>query len=159
MKSKSYSRCIDTERDPQFIDITEWISECVAESGISNGFVVAYSRHTTAAIKINENEPLLLEDVEDFLEKLCPRNADYRHNNFNIRTVNMTENEPANGHVHLQHLVVGTSETIPAMEIEHGGRREERGPPGRAGSKGHGPRPHDEGRRNAVRAVAKPVLH
>ena len=58
MKSRSYSRRIDTERAPQFIEITGWISECVAESGISNGFVVVYSRHTTAAVKINENEPL-----------------------------------------------------------------------------------------------------
>ncbi len=116
MKSRSYSLRIDTERAPQFIDITEWVSERVAESGINNGFVVVYSRHTTAAVKINENEPLLLKDMEDFLEKLCPRDADYRHNDFNIRTVNMTENEPANGHAHLQHLVLGTSETVPIVD-------------------------------------------
>ena len=109
----SYSRPINTERAPQFIDITGWISECVAESGISNGFVVVYSKHTTAAVKINENEPLLIADMEDFLEKMCPRNANYRHNDFSIRTVNMTENEPPNGHAHLQHLMLGTSETIP----------------------------------------------
>ena len=58
----------------------------------------------------------LLEDMEDFLEKLCPRDADYRHNDFNLRAVNMTENEPANGHAHLQHLVLGTSETIPVVD-------------------------------------------
>ena len=103
----------------------------MAESGISSGFVVVHSRHTTAAVKINENEILLLEDMEDFLEKLCPRNANYRHNNFNIHTVNTTENEPANGHAHahLQHLVLGTRETIPAMEIEHGAEGERKGDP------------------------------
>ena len=99
----------------------------MAESGISNGFVVVHSRHTTAAVKINENEPLLLEDMEDFLEKLCPRSANYRHNNFNVHTVNMTENESA--HAHLQHLVLGTRETIPAMEIEHGAEGERKGDP------------------------------
>jgi secondary thiamine-phosphate synthase enzyme len=81
-----------------------------------HGFAVVYSRHTTAAIKINENEPLLLEDMEKFLERISPRNGSYRHNDFTIRTVNMNEDECPNGHAHCQHLLLGTSETIPIVE-------------------------------------------
>lgn len=116
MKSKSFCLRVQTECAPQFIDITDWVCQCVQESRVSNGFVVVYSKHTTAAIKINENEPLLLTDMAKFLERIVPRNAEYHHNDFSIRTVNMHPDEPANGHAHLQHLLMGTSETIPLVE-------------------------------------------
>jgi len=98
------------------IDITDWVKGCVAESKVSNGLVLVYSRHTTAAVKINENEPLLIEDMAEFLERIAPRDAYYRHNDFSIRTVNMTEDESPNGHAHLQHLMLGCSETIPLID-------------------------------------------
>ena len=115
MKTRSFCKRVKTTCAPEFIDITDWVAECVAESQIANGFVVVYSKHTTAAIKINENEPLLLDDMAGFLEKIFPRDHSYQHNNFEIRTVNMNENESPNGHAHLQHLLMGTSETVPVM--------------------------------------------
>ena len=116
MKSKSFCLQVRTEEAPQFIDITDWVSQCVDQAKVDNGFVVVYSKHTTAAVKINENEPLLLKDMGVFLEKMCPRQGDYSHNNFEIRTVNMTPDESPNGHAHLQHLMLGSSETIPLIE-------------------------------------------
>ena len=116
MKTRSFCKRVKTTWAPEFIDITDWVAECVAESQIANGFVVVYSKHTTAAVKINENEPLLLDDMAGFLEKIFPRDHSYQHNNFEIRTVNMNENESPNGHAHLQHLLMGTSETVPVMD-------------------------------------------
>ena len=116
MKSKSFCLQLNTQQAPEFIDITDWVCQCVSKAKVSNGFVVVYSKHTTAAVKINENEPLLLKDMSDFLEKLSPRNGEYRHNNFEIRTVNMTPDESPNGHAHLQHLMLGCSETIPVID-------------------------------------------
>lgn len=116
MKTRSFCKRVKTTCAPEFIDITDWVAECVAESQIANGFVVVYSKHTTAAVKINENEPLLLDDMAEFLEKIFPRDHSYQHNNFEIRTVNMNENESPNGHAHLQHLLMGTSETVPVMD-------------------------------------------
>lgn len=116
MKSKSFCLQVLTEEAPQFIDITDWVSQCVGQAKVDNGFVLVYSKHTTAAVKINENEPLLLKDMGVFLEKICPRHGDYGHNNFEIRTVNMNPDESPNGHAHLQHLVLGSSETIPLIE-------------------------------------------
>ena len=115
MKAKSFSLSVKTKEAPEFIDITDWVSDCVAESKVNNGFAVVFSKHTTAAVKINENEPLLLEDMASFLEEVAPRYADYRHNDFEIRTVNMTPDESPNGHAHLQHLLLGTSETVPII--------------------------------------------
>ena len=118
MKSKSFCLSVKTQEAPEFIDITDWVSGCVADSQVDNGFAVVFSKHTTAAVKINENEPLLLEDMAAFLEKSAPRHAPYRHNDFEIRTVNMNPDESPNGHAHLQHLLLGTSETVPIINGE-----------------------------------------
>ena len=116
MKSKSFCLSLNTKKAPEFIDITDWVCQCVAQSEVSNGFAVVYSKHTTAAVKINENEPLLLQDMARFLERFSPREGGYSHNDFSIRTVNMSPDETPNGHAHLQHLLLGTSETVPVID-------------------------------------------
>jgi len=107
---------VTTERAPQFIDITDEVQKKVEESGVRDGIVTVFCRHTTAAIRINENEPLLLLDMEEFLKRVAPRDLYYRHNDFSIRTHNMTEDECPNAHAHCQHLLLGASETIPVED-------------------------------------------
>lgn len=101
---------------PEFLDITEQVEEFVAKSGVRNGFVVVFSTHTTAGIVLQENEPLLLQDMKSAIERFAPRNAHYRHNDFEVRTVHMHEDECPNGHSHCQHLILGTSENIPLVD-------------------------------------------
>ena len=115
MRACTSSLSIDTVRAPQFIDITDRVWEVVRDAQVQTGFVVVFSQHTTAAIKISENEPLLLHDMEEFLEKIAARDGYYQHNDFSVRTVNMTEDECPNGHAHCQHLILGSSETIPIV--------------------------------------------
>ncbi|MCI2426195.1 secondary thiamine-phosphate synthase enzyme YjbQ [Candidatus Acetothermia bacterium] len=105
-----------TERAPQFIDITSQIEEVLEATGIEQGITVVFSHHTTAAIRINEKEPLLLHDMERFLEQIAPPQVDYKHNDFTVRIANMGEDECPNGHSHCQHLCLGTSETIPVNQ-------------------------------------------
>ena len=105
-------------RAPEFIDITEEVEEILGRSRIRDGSVLVFSRHTTAAIEINEDEPLLLRDMTYFLERIAPREADYKHNDFVIRTAHMTKDECPNGHAHCQHLMLRTSEAIPVAEGE-----------------------------------------
>jgi secondary thiamine-phosphate synthase enzyme len=106
-----------TTRDaPDFIDLTDAVCEFVAGSGVTAGQVLIYSKHTTAAIKINENEPLLLKDVAHFLDRAAPKDAYYGHNDFAIRTVNMHDDECPNGHSHCQHMILGTSEVVPVID-------------------------------------------
>ncbi len=109
---------IETSEAPEFIDITEDVQRIVAESGVRFGQISVYSTHTTAAIKVNENEPLLLQDMARVLQRIAPRHADYEHNDFSRRTVNMEEEECANGHAHCQHLFLSTSETMPIIDGE-----------------------------------------
>ena len=116
MRLQVFCLKLETQSAPEFIDLTEHVRSCVEQSGILNGSVTVFSKHTTAAIKINENEPLLLKDMEKFLEGIAPRNGDYQHNDFTIRTVNMNEDECPNGHAHCQQLLLSTSETIPVID-------------------------------------------
>ncbi len=109
---------IKTQEPYDFVDLTDSVKEFAKESGIENGFCVVYCKHTTAAIKINELEPLLLEDMKDFLDEIAPRDGNYKHNDFSLRTVNMTEDECPNGHAHCQHLTLDTSATIPIIDSE-----------------------------------------
>lgn len=102
----------------EFMDITDEVRDIVERAGITDGMVLVYSRHTTAAIKINEHEPLLIGDMTRFLQRMAPKDGDYKHNDFVIRTENMTEEECPNGHSHCQHLLLGASETIPLMNGE-----------------------------------------
>jgi secondary thiamine-phosphate synthase enzyme len=106
---------IQTGAAPDFVDITERVEQIVARSGIGGGQVLVYSRHTTASVRVQEAEPLLLEDMTACLERLAPRELAYRHNDFRVRTVNMTDDESPNGHAHCRHLFLGASETIPVV--------------------------------------------
>ncbi len=105
-------------RELEFIDITDEVQDIVARAGITEGMALVFSRHTTAAVKINENEPLLLGDMARFLQRIAPKDGDYKHNDFVVRTENMTEEECPNGHAHCQHLLLGASETIPVVDGE-----------------------------------------
>ncbi len=96
--------------------ITDDICAVIADSGVEFGQATIFSTHTTAAVKINENEPLLLRDLARTLRQLAPAHADYEHNDFTRRTVNMNEDECANGHSHCQHLFLGSSESIPVVD-------------------------------------------
>lgn len=107
---------IMADRAPQFLDITEQVSDLVQRSGVLQGMAVVFSKHTTAAIKLNEHEPELLKDMEAFLKRVSPEEAEYCHNNFQVRTVNVEEDETPNGHAHCQHLLLNTSETVPIMD-------------------------------------------
>src|SRR3990172_4855126 len=107
---------LETTAAPGFHDITEEVCAVVPDSGVSHGYVTIFSVHTTAAIRINENEPLLLRDMARTLRQIAPSNAYYEHNDFSRRTVNMNPDECANGHSHCQHLFLSTSETIPVIE-------------------------------------------
>jgi secondary thiamine-phosphate synthase enzyme len=105
----------ETSNAPQFIDITPDVNDVLDRSGIVNGLVVVFSMHTTAAIKINESEPELIKDMARFLSEIAPHDRVYFHNNFDVRTVNMEEDECPNAHSHCQHLMLSASETIPVV--------------------------------------------
>jgi secondary thiamine-phosphate synthase enzyme len=102
-----------TRQPIEFIDLTGLINSHLKAHGIEHGQVTVFSRHTTAAIKINEAEELLLEDFKQFLRRLCPPERDYHHNDMARRKPPIAPDERPNGHSHCMHLLLSTSETIP----------------------------------------------
>jgi secondary thiamine-phosphate synthase enzyme len=106
----------ETSHALEFIDITADIQNVVARSGVQYGQLMIMANHTTAAIVLNEHEPLLLNDMARVLSRMVPAGDYYEHNDFSIRTVHMTDRECANGHAHCQHLFLGSSETVPIHE-------------------------------------------
>ena len=121
VREAAFSTCVftldvESTTAPEFIDITDRVNEAVEQSEVQNGLAVVYSKHTTAAVKIQENEPLLLQDMTRLLERLAPRDGHYGHNDFSVRTVHMQEDECPNGHSHCQHIALGTSESIPIVD-------------------------------------------
>ncbi len=106
---------VPTTAAPEFIDITEDVQRLVDDVDVRFGQVTVFSSHTTAAIRVNENEPLLLQDMARLLHEVAPVQADYEHNDFSRREI-VDKDECANGHAHCQHLFLSTSETVPIID-------------------------------------------
>ena len=76
---------ISTKSRNQMIDITSQVDSLVSKSGVTDGDVIVYCPHTTAAITINENaDPSVPHDLLLTLEQLLPRHrSGYRHSEGN----------------------------------------------------------------------------
>jgi len=107
---------IATERPTEFIDITDGLQRLVADAGIVTGYANIHSLHTTAAIVVNEHEPLLLEDFASVLEQAAPDDGRYQHDNGTVRTVNLTPGERRNGHAHCRALFLGSSTCLNVVD-------------------------------------------
>ena len=108
----------ETHAPIQFVDITDEVADLVRVAGLREGVANVFSRHTTAAVCIQEAEPLLLEDLCEFLERSAPAESHYRHNDFRVRTVHMHDDESPNGHAHCLQLMLGASESVPVFDGE-----------------------------------------
>jgi len=100
----------------EFRDVTDQVADVVRRSKVSQGWVSVFSKHTTAAVVLNENEPLLLEDMGAMLERLSTAAGMYQHNDLTRRVGEMEPDECANGHAHCQHLLLSSSENIPIAD-------------------------------------------
>jgi secondary thiamine-phosphate synthase enzyme len=107
---------IETEHRTQFIDLTSDLEAFVAASGMQSGLLNVQSLHTTAAIVVNEHEPLLLTDIAGLLERLAPAHAVYRHDDITLRTANCALVEPPNGHSHCRALLLGSTAALNVID-------------------------------------------
>lgn len=95
----------ETKEHIALIDITPEVKREVRESGVTKGLCVVTARHTSAAIIINENEPGILSDILNLLNKLVPPDETYQHNKIDT-----------NADSHLKSILLGSSEVIPIMD-------------------------------------------
>lgn len=97
-----------------FVDLTDQLQRAVADSEIADGFCVAFCRHTTCGLMINEWEEGAQQDLLKRLDVLVPDGIYYAHDDLGVRTQNLVEDERANGRAHvLQMIVGGNSQVVP----------------------------------------------
>lgn len=102
---------LETKRQFELVVVTEQVLSAVTASNITNGIVLVYSPHTTASIRLNHNEPLLLQDIMKMLYRLAPLEMSYGHDLFEVRQ-KVALNERSNGHSHVKSFLLGSSETL-----------------------------------------------
>jgi secondary thiamine-phosphate synthase enzyme len=100
---------IETTGCFEFIDLTDRIAAHVARSGVYDGIVNVQTQHTTTAIVVNENEPWLLADMRDLLDRIAPRTATYRHNSC---PPDSGESVHDNGHAHCKAMLLAGSQVL-----------------------------------------------
>lgn len=109
----------ETERGVQFFDITEDVRELVGRSAVRHGQVTISTPHTTTTIAVNEVETGFHNDFRATLDRLAPVGVYYEHDDHDLRTENLQEDEFINGHSHVRQMITGsTSLTIPVVEGE-----------------------------------------
>ena len=91
---------INTVAKVEFQDITHQVRKVISSSGIKNGTCYVFVPHTTAGITVNEHDdPSVVIDISEQLNRMVPDRSDYRH---------LEGNSPA----HLKASVVGSSQML-----------------------------------------------
>lgn len=115
MKIETKTITLETKKQFELIDVTQKVNDAVSASGVQNGIAVVFNPHTTAALRLNHNEPLLLQDIMKTLFRLVPVDVSYSHDLFELRE-NPELNERSNGHAHVKAFLLGSSETLIIQE-------------------------------------------
>lgn len=100
-----------------FVDLTDELEAAIERAELTDGLCIAFCRHTTCGLLINEWEDGAQEDLIRRLHVLVPERAYYAHDDLARRTQNLVPDERANGRSHvLQMLIGGNSQSIPVAD-------------------------------------------
>jgi secondary thiamine-phosphate synthase enzyme len=81
MKSTTEYLTFKVPKRMDLVHITPEVERIVKKSGIQEGLCLVNAMHITASVFINDDEPGLHQDYQDWLEKLAPHDPSrYRHN-------------------------------------------------------------------------------
>jgi secondary thiamine-phosphate synthase enzyme len=93
----------NTERQREYVNITDKVADLVARSGIEEGFVLVSATHITAGVYVNDAESGIIRDIDEMLERLAPFRRDYAHH----------ATGETNGDAHLKSLLVHHEVIVP----------------------------------------------
>jgi secondary thiamine-phosphate synthase enzyme len=103
MKSCTEYLVFDTKKKRDYINITDRLESILEKSGIQEGLMLVSAMHITAGVYVNDAESGLIADIDEWLERLAPFRADYRHH----RT------GEDNSDAHLKNLMIGSQVVLP----------------------------------------------
>ncbi len=92
-----------TRRHREYLNITREIEAALKKSGIREGMILVSAMHITAAVYVNDAEDGLIQDIDEWLERLAPTGPNYHHH----RT------GESNGDAHLKNLLMHHQVIIP----------------------------------------------
>ncbi len=95
-----------TKRHREYINVTQEVEAALRTSGIREGMILVSAMHITAAVYVNDAEEGLLQDIDEWVERLAPSGPDYRHH----RT------GETNGDSHLKSLLMHHEVIIPVTD-------------------------------------------
>lgn len=78
MKAHTEYLWFNTKNLREYVNITDQVSRIVSESGVSEGMVLVSAMHITAAVYVNDAEYGLIQDIDEWLDRVAPP-GDYRH--------------------------------------------------------------------------------
>ena len=99
MTVKTHSLKINTSKNFEIIDVTSQINNLI---DIENGIISVFSRHSTSAIVVNENESGLLNDLQFMLDNVVSDKFSYHHDRIDN-----------NARSHLKSFLLSSSECLP----------------------------------------------
>lgn len=79
MKTHTEYLFFRTKKHREYVHITPDVQSIVGKSGVQDGIVLVSAMHITAGVYVNDLEDGLIEDIDEWLEKLAPFKKDYRH--------------------------------------------------------------------------------
>lgn len=104
MMIKNYSLKLNTNKNFEIIDITSRINDLI---DVENGIISIFSKHSTSAIVVNENEAGLLIDLEFALNNLIDDKFSYHHDRIDN-----------NARSHLKSFLLSSSECLPIKDYK-----------------------------------------
>lgn len=96
----------NTKKHRAYVHITPQVEKIVADSGIQNGLALVSAMHITAGVYVNDNEEGLIEDIDQWLEKLAPFGPNYKHH----------QTGEDNGDSHLKAILVHHQVILPVTK-------------------------------------------
>jgi secondary thiamine-phosphate synthase enzyme len=93
----------NTTSRQEFIRITDKIAAIVTQSGVREGMVLVSAMHITSSVYVNDADEGLIQDFQEWLEKLAPTGLPYKHH----RT------GEDNGDAHLKRTIMGHQVIVP----------------------------------------------
>lgn len=106
MKFHTQYLTFKTRRHREYVNITREVEAALKTSGIREGMILVSAMHITAAVYVNDAEDGLIQDIDEWLERVAPTRPDYRHH----RT------GESNGDAHLKNLVMHYQVLIPVTQ-------------------------------------------
>lgn len=106
MKSFTEYLWFNTRTKRDFINITPQVESALRKSGIKEGFALVSAMHITAGVYVNDAESGLIQDIEEWLQKIAPEGPAYRHH----------QTGEDNGDAHLKSLLIGHEVIIPITD-------------------------------------------